>query len=164
MHTCRGASTPSRMRLPFTSSTTTVMSLAIRIFSPAFLLRTNIAILLLDEKCKHWKVASYRGGRFEQIEPLPLNHRKKRCTLRGMKWLNYHHLLYFWTVAREGSIVRACAQLHLTQPTISGQLRCLEKTLGRKLFQRAGRNLVLSDTGRLVFRYADEIFSLGREL
>src|SRR5437762_8611928 len=81
-----------------------------------------------------------------------------------MKWLNYHHLLYFWTVAREGSIVRACAQLHLTQPTISGQLRSLEKTLGRKLFQRAGRNLVLSDTGRLVFRYADEIFSLGREL
>jgi LysR family transcriptional activator of nhaA len=81
-----------------------------------------------------------------------------------MAWLNYHHLLYFWTVAREGTISRACAQLHLTQPTISGQLRALEKALGERLFQRAGRNLALTDTGRLVYRYADEIFSLGREL
>jgi LysR family transcriptional activator of nhaA len=81
-----------------------------------------------------------------------------------MSWLNYHHLLYFWTVAREGSIARACMRLHLTQPTISGQLRALEKALGSKLFSRAGRNLVLTDTGRLVHRYADEIFSLGREL
>jgi LysR family transcriptional regulator, transcriptional activator of nhaA len=81
-----------------------------------------------------------------------------------MAWLNYHHLLYFWTVAREGTIARAGAQLHLTQPTISGQLRALERALGAKLFNRAGRNLVLSDTGRIVYRYADEIFSLGREL
>jgi LysR family transcriptional activator of nhaA len=81
-----------------------------------------------------------------------------------MRWLNYHHLLYFWTVAREGSIVRAGAQLHLSQPTISGQLRALEKTFGTKLFNRVGRNLALSDTGKMVFRYADEIFSLGREL
>jgi len=81
-----------------------------------------------------------------------------------MNWLNYHHLLYFWTVAREGSIVRACTQLHLTQPTISGQLRTLEKTLGTKLFDRVGRNLALTESGRLIFRYADEIFSLGREL
>ena len=81
-----------------------------------------------------------------------------------MTWLNYHHQLYFWTVAREGSIARACAQLHLTQPTISGQLRCLDKALGAKLFERVGRNLVLTETGRVVFRYADEIFSLGREL
>ncbi len=79
-------------------------------------------------------------------------------------WLNYHHLLYFWTVAREGTIARACAQLHLTQPTISGQIRRLERALGTKLFERAGRNLILSDAGRLVYRYADEIFSLGREL
>lgn len=84
--------------------------------------------------------------------------------LGDMSWLNYHHLLYFWTVAREGSIVRACAKLHLTQPTISGQLRTLEKSLGAKLFNRAGRNLVLSDTGRIVFRFANEIFSLGQEL
>ena len=81
-----------------------------------------------------------------------------------MTWLNYHHLLYFWTVAREGSIVRACTLLHLTQPTISGQLRTLEKAVGAKLFDRSGRNLVLSETGRVVYRYADEIFSLGREL
>lgn len=81
-----------------------------------------------------------------------------------MAWLNYHHLLYFWTVAREGSIVRACTLLHLTQPTISGQMRSLEKALGKKLFNRVGRNLVLSETGQMVFRYADEIFSLGREL
>ena len=81
-----------------------------------------------------------------------------------MNWLNYHHLLYFWTVAREGSIARACTLLHLTQPTISGQLRSLEKALGAKLFDRVGRNLVLSETGRVVYRYANEIFSLGREL
>ncbi|HEY0995054.1 MAG TPA: LysR family transcriptional regulator [Gemmatimonadaceae bacterium] len=81
-----------------------------------------------------------------------------------MAWLNYHHLLYFWTVAREGSIARASAVLNLTQPAISSQLRTLEKSLGEKLFQKSGRNLVLTDTGRLVFRYADEIFSTGREL
>jgi LysR family transcriptional activator of nhaA len=81
-----------------------------------------------------------------------------------MSWLNYHHLFYFWTVAREGTIARACTQLHLTQPTISGQLRSLEKTLGAKLFDRVGRHLVLTDTGRVVYGYADEIFSLGREL
>ena len=84
--------------------------------------------------------------------------------LTGMKWLNYHHLLYFWTVAREGSIVRACTQLHLTQPTISGQLRTLEKSLGTRLFDHVGRTLVLTEAGRLIFRYADEIFALGREL
>jgi LysR family transcriptional regulator, transcriptional activator of nhaA len=81
-----------------------------------------------------------------------------------MGWLNYHHLLYFWTVAREGSIARACQQLHLSQPTISGQLRSLERSLDAKLFERVGRNLVLSETGRTVYRYAEEIFSLGREL
>jgi LysR family transcriptional regulator, transcriptional activator of nhaA len=79
-------------------------------------------------------------------------------------WLNYHHLLYFWTVAREGSIARARLVLHLTQPTISGQLRSLEKALGAKLFDHVGRNLVLTEIGRVVYRYADEIFSLGREL
>ncbi|MDZ4782483.1 MAG: transcriptional activator NhaR [Planctomycetia bacterium] len=81
-----------------------------------------------------------------------------------MSWLNYHHLLYFWTVAREGSIARACMCLHLTQPTISGQLRSLERALGAKLFDRVGRNLVLTPTGRMVYRYADDIFRLGREL
>lgn len=81
-----------------------------------------------------------------------------------MNTLNYHHLLYFWTVAHEGTIARACKLLHLTQPTISGQLRSLENALGEKLFDRVGRNLVLTETGRTVYRYADEIFSLGREL
>jgi LysR family transcriptional activator of nhaA len=81
-----------------------------------------------------------------------------------MDWLNYHHLLYFWVVAREGSVAKACKQLHLAQPTISGQIRSLEKSLKTALFERSGRNIVLTDAGRTVYRYADEIFSLGREL
>lgn len=81
-----------------------------------------------------------------------------------MEWLNYHHLLYFWFVAKEGSLSRACEKLNLTQPTISAQIRALEEALGEKLFARTGRNLVLTDVGRVVLRYADEIFTLGREL
>lgn len=81
-----------------------------------------------------------------------------------MSWLNYHHLLYFWTVAREGTIAKACQQLHLTQPTISAQLRTFENSLNARLFDRVGRNLVLTDTGRIVYRYAEDIFNLGREL
>ena len=82
----------------------------------------------------------------------------------GMEWLNYHHLLYFWVVAKEGTIAAACKELHLAQPTISAQLRSLERSLGEKLFTRVGRNLALTETGRVVYRYADEIFSLGRDL
>lgn len=81
-----------------------------------------------------------------------------------MDWINYHHLLYFWVVAREGSISKACKHLHLAQPTISGQLSKLEGSLGVKLFRRVGRGLELTEEGQLVFQYADEIFSLGREL
>ncbi|MBC7924464.1 MAG: transcriptional activator NhaR [Bryobacteraceae bacterium] len=81
-----------------------------------------------------------------------------------MDWINYHHLLYFRTVAREGSITRASKLLALAQPTISGQIRALEETLGEKLFARQGRNLVLTEFGRVVYRYADEIFSLGQEM
>jgi LysR family transcriptional activator of nhaA len=81
-----------------------------------------------------------------------------------MAWLNYHHLLYFWTAAKEGSIAAACERLHLTQPTISAQIRALERSFGRKLFDKAGRGLVLSEAGRMVFRYADEIFALGEDL
>lgn len=81
-----------------------------------------------------------------------------------MERINYQHLFYFWNVAREGSIIRACEILHLAQPTISGQLAVLEQTIGEKLFYKNGRKLVLTDTGRVVFHYADEIFSLGREL
>ena len=81
-----------------------------------------------------------------------------------MHWLNYHHLLYFWPAAREGSIAKACQRLHLTQPTVSGQIKSLERALKAKLFQRAGRSIALTETGRLVYRYADEIFAIGREL
>ena len=81
-----------------------------------------------------------------------------------MEWINYHHLLYFRTVAKEGSITRASKVLLLAQPTISGQIRALEETLGEKLFARQGRNLVLTEFGRVVYRYADEIFSLGQEM
>ncbi len=81
-----------------------------------------------------------------------------------MDWLNYHHLMYFWVVAREGSVAKACEQLRLAQPTISGQIRDLEKSLKTALFKRSGRNLVLTETGHTVYKYADEIFSLGREL
>jgi len=80
-----------------------------------------------------------------------------------MEWLNYHHLLYFWVVAKGGSIVRASKELRLAHSTISGQIHRLEEILGEKLFTRKGRNLVLTDVGRVAFRYADEIFSLGQE-
>jgi len=81
-----------------------------------------------------------------------------------MNWLNYHHLLYFWTVAREGGLVQGSRKLHLTPQTVSTQLRTLEEALGEKLFDRSGRRLVLTDVGRSVYGYADEIFTLGREL
>lgn len=86
----------------------------------------------------------------------------EECLL--MNWLNYHHLLYFWTMAREGSISKAANSLHLSQPTISGQLRQLEKSVGSKLYERHGRDLRLTDTGKMVFDYAEEIFSTGQEL
>jgi LysR family transcriptional activator of nhaA len=81
-----------------------------------------------------------------------------------MDWLNYHHLLYFWTVVREGSVSAAAARLRLAQPTVSAQVRQLEDALGQQLFERQGRRLVLTDVGRLVYRYADELFGIGREL
>ncbi|MBI3735451.1 transcriptional activator NhaR [Candidatus Sumerlaeota bacterium] len=81
-----------------------------------------------------------------------------------MNWLNYHHLLYFWSVARAGTIAEACKSLRLAQPTISAQLRLLEESIGKKLFARQGRRLVLTEEGQIVYRYANEIFSLGREM
>jgi LysR family transcriptional regulator, transcriptional activator of nhaA len=81
-----------------------------------------------------------------------------------MEWLNFHHLRYFWTVARRGSVRKAAEELRVSQPSISAQLGLLEEALGEKLFQRSGRNLVLSEMGQLVLSYADEIFSAGREL
>jgi LysR family transcriptional regulator, transcriptional activator of nhaA len=78
--------------------------------------------------------------------------------------LNYHHLLYFWAVAKEGSLRRASEVLHVSQPSISAQLKQLEESLGARLFTRTTRSLVLTDTGQTVLQYAEEIFSLGREL
>jgi LysR family transcriptional activator of nhaA len=78
--------------------------------------------------------------------------------------INYKHLHYFWAVAREGGVARASERLNLTPQTISGQLSRLEEQLEVELFTRVGRNLELTETGRLVLSYADEIFSLGGEL
>ncbi|SMF14369.1 LysR family transcriptional regulator, transcriptional activator of nhaA [Alteromonadaceae bacterium Bs31] len=78
--------------------------------------------------------------------------------------INYKHLHYFWMVANEGSIAKASEKLHITPQTISGQLALLEEQISAELFVRAGRGLKLTDTGRLVLRYADDIFDLGREL
>lgn len=81
-----------------------------------------------------------------------------------MRALNYNHLYYFWTVAREGTIARAAEVLHLTPQTISGQLGEFEMRLEARLFTRNGRKLVLTDIGRMVYDYADNIFQLGNEL
>jgi LysR family transcriptional regulator, transcriptional activator of nhaA len=78
--------------------------------------------------------------------------------------LNYHHLLYFWAVAKEGSLRRASEVLHVSQPSISAQLKQLEESLGAPLFTRTTRRLILTDTGQTVLEYAEEIFSLGGEL
>jgi len=81
-----------------------------------------------------------------------------------MQSVNYHHLRYFWTVAKQGSIASACKSLGLSQPAISTQLKTLEESLGEKLLERSGRGLVLTDAGQLVFRYAEEIFTTGSEM
>lgn len=81
-----------------------------------------------------------------------------------MEWLNYHHLFYFWTVVKAGSIHRAGADLRVSPPAISSQLKLLEDQLGEKLLARSGRRLVLTEMGRTVFSYAEDIFTLGREL
>ena len=80
------------------------------------------------------------------------------------EWLNYHHLLYFYIVAREGGVAKASKLLRVAPPTISGQVRLLEESLGEKLFSREGRGLALTEVGRTVYLYAEEIFSVGREL
>ena len=80
-----------------------------------------------------------------------------------MDFLNYHHLRYFWVVAREGSLRKASEKLRVSQPTISEQIAALEHVMGDKLFHRGGRGLTLTETGHQAFSYADEIFSLGQE-
>lgn len=81
-----------------------------------------------------------------------------------MEWLNYHHLLYFFLVAREGGLSPAARMLRLSHPTVSNQIHALEDALGEKLFTRVGRRLVLTEMGHVVYRYAEEIFGLGREM
>lgn len=78
--------------------------------------------------------------------------------------MNFKHLQYFWTVAKAGGVLRASQQLHVTPQAISGQVRLLEESLGVTLLERNGRVLELTDMGRLVMSYADEIFNLGNEL
>jgi LysR family transcriptional activator of nhaA len=81
-----------------------------------------------------------------------------------MKNLNFKHLRYFWMVGKTGSIVSASEQLNLSPQSISAQLGGLENNLGVQLFRKLGRGLELTDIGRRIFSYADEIFSLGNEL
>jgi LysR family transcriptional activator of nhaA len=81
-----------------------------------------------------------------------------------MESLNYQHLKYFWTVAKCGSVSEASRRLHLSQPTISAQIKTLEESLGRRLFDRVGRGIALTEEGLEVFRYAEVIFTMGQEL
>ena len=81
-----------------------------------------------------------------------------------MKWINYNHLYYFWIVARECSIARAADELMVSQPTISIQIKELETRFRKRLFDRVGRGLKLTEAGRIALNYANEIFSLGQEM
>lgn len=81
-----------------------------------------------------------------------------------MEWLNYHHLLYFYVVAREGSLVAAGNVLHVSHSTLSSQIHALEEQMDERLFTKQGRRLVLTESGQVVFKYAEEIFALGREM
>jgi len=78
--------------------------------------------------------------------------------------LNYHHLYYFWSVAKEGSVIGASEKLGVSQPTISAQLKSLEESLGTPLFARSGRGLILNESGKTVYKYSEEIFATGREM
>lgn len=82
----------------------------------------------------------------------------------NLEQLNFHHLLYFWRVAKEGHLTRAAQALHISQSALSAQIRQLEERLGETLFERDGRRLVLTETGHLVLAYAENIFGLGQEL
>jgi len=77
---------------------------------------------------------------------------------------NFHHLFYFWRVAKEGHLTRAAQALHVSQSALSAQIRQLEDRLGEALFEREGRRLTLTDTGHLVLSYAENIFGLGQEM
>ena len=80
-----------------------------------------------------------------------------------MKWLNYHHLLYFRTIATEGSLAKASRVLNVGQPALSAQLKRLEESVGEKLFERRNRKLILTEQGELALRYANKINDMGQE-
>lgn len=81
-----------------------------------------------------------------------------------MRNLNFHHLYYFWVVAKEGHLTRAARQLHVSQSALSSQIRQLQEQLGHELFSREGRSLRLTEFGHVVLEYAESIFTLGSEL
>lgn len=81
-----------------------------------------------------------------------------------MKWMNYHHLYYFWVIAREGGVTKACQKLRLSQPTLSSQLKQFEDFIGKPLFERKSRKLILNDAGKTVFATAEKIFKMGDDL
>jgi LysR family transcriptional activator of nhaA len=81
-----------------------------------------------------------------------------------MDWLNYHHLFYFWLTVKTGTVAAAADSLQLARPTVAAQLKDLEKSMGKKLFEKQGRGLVLTEFGQQVHQYAEEIFALGHEL
>ena len=81
-----------------------------------------------------------------------------------MDWINYHHLFYFWMVAKTGTVSAAAKKLHLARPTVTAQVRELEKSVGQKLLRQQGRGLVLTEFGQQIFAYAENIFSIGQEL
>lgn len=81
-----------------------------------------------------------------------------------IQWLNYHHLNYFYVIAKEGSIARAAVKLNMGQPTLSTQLRQLEESLGKELFERRKQRLFLTEAGRIAYEYADQVFRLGAEM
>lgn len=83
---------------------------------------------------------------------------------RPVQWLNYHHLYYFRTIAMEGGIAKAAEKLRLGQPTLSSQLKQLEETVGKPLFERRNRKMVLTDAGKSALDYSNEIFRLGQEM
>jgi LysR family transcriptional regulator, transcriptional activator of nhaA len=78
--------------------------------------------------------------------------------------LNFHHLRYFWAVAKDGNLTRAARQLHVSQSALSAQIKQLESDLGQQLFERAGRSLVLTDAGHVALSYAEGIFAAGNEM
>lgn len=82
----------------------------------------------------------------------------------NLKQLNFHHLFYFWRVAKIGHLTRAAEEVHTSQSALSAQIRQLEEHLGKDLFVREGKRLLLTATGQLVFTYAEEIFGLGQEM